>query len=224
VHRVVRTAGVRAALFVVVASALGACGGGSSATVADVSAPPTASSTTAGTLQISGPRVDAAVANQRYEFVPEIGDVGTANVTYSVDGKPAWATFDATSGVLSGVPSGADVGSRQRVRVTASTAGASSTHEIDLQVVATADGAAEVALSAPATRTDGSTIGDLAGYRIYYGKTATRLDHFVDVKDASVPGAQVSGLTPGTWYFVATAYDASGFESETTEVASKTIG
>jgi hypothetical protein len=224
VHRVVRTAGVRAALFVVVASALGACGGGNSATNGAAAAPPTAGSTSAAGLQVAGPRLDAAIAGQRYEFLPEIGDVDTNSVVYTIENRPAWATFDAATGVLGGVPAASDVGSRQHVRITATAGGASATHEFDLQVVATAAGVAEIALNAPLTRTDGSSLGNLAGYRIYYGKTATRLDHFVDVKDAGVAGAQVSGLTPGTWYFVATAYDASGFESEPTEVASKTIG
>jgi hypothetical protein len=224
VHRVVRTPGVRAALFVVVASALSACGGGSSATTFDAIAQTAASSTSAGALRVAGPRADAAVAGQHYEFMPELADPGADSVTYAIENKPRWATFDGTSGALSGVPADGDVGSRQRVRVSASVRGATAVHEFDLQVVAQADGTAEVALDAPVTRTDGSSLGNLAGYRIYYGKTATRLDRFVDVKDASAPGAQVSGLTPGTWYFAAIAYDASGFESAPTDVGSKTIG
>jgi hypothetical protein len=222
VHRALRIPAVRACVCVAILS-LAACGGGGEGTTTIAGAPPTSSSTTTGATSIAGPAVDAAVANQPYEYVPELGDSGGADVAFSVENKPAWATFDAVAGTLSGTPGSADVGSRSTVRITATVGGRRSTVEFQLQVVASADGVVNLALGAPQTRTDGSALRDLAGYRIYYGKTATRLDHFVDVKDRTATGAVVSQLTPGKWYFVATPYDANGFESEPTSLASKTI-
>jgi hypothetical protein len=216
---------VRACSLVVLA-ALAACGGGGGGgeTPSIAGAPPTSSSTTAGAVALGGPRIDAAVANQFYQYVPEIGDTSGAEVVFAVENKPAWATFDAAAGTLSGTPTSADVGSRGAVRISAVAGGSRSTVEFQLQVVASADGVASVSLDAPVTRTDGSALQNLAGYRIYYGKTATRLDQFVDVKDRGATNAVVSQLTPGTWFFAATAYDANGFESEPTELAQKQIG
>jgi hypothetical protein len=210
----------------VVFAAVAACGGGGSEGDAStiVGAPPTSSSTTVGAVAIGGPKADAAVANQFYQFVPEIGDTSGADVVFAIENKPAWATFDAAAGTLSGTPTGADVGSRAAVRISAVAGGSRTTVEFQLQVVASADGVASVSLDAPVTRTDGTALQNLAGYRIYYGKTATRLDRFVDVKDRAATSAVVSQLTPGTWFFTATAYDANGFESEPTELAQKQIG
>ena len=223
-HRALRTTAVRAVVVAVLAS-LAACGGGGagpeSTTIAG--APPTSSSTTVGTVAVSGPTVDAAVAEQPYAYLPEVGDAGGAEVAFTIENKPAWATFDPASGLLSGTPSTADVGSRATVRIVATAGGKRATVEFQLQVVASAQGAATFALDAPVTRTDGSALQNLAGFRVYYGKSATRLDRFVDVKTATATSAVVSQLTPGTWYFAATAYDAHGFESEPTDLAIKTI-
>jgi hypothetical protein len=216
---------VRACALVVLA-ALAACGGGGSgeSTTTISGAPPTSSSTTAGTVAIGGPRTDAAVANQFYQYVPEVGDTSGAEVVFAIENKPSWATFDTAAGTLSGTPTGADVGSRGSVRISAIAGGSRTTVEFQLQVVASAEGVASVSLGAPVTRTDGTALQNLAGYRIYYGKTATRLDQFVDVKDRAATSAVVSRLTPGTWFFAATAYDANGFESEPTDLAQKQIG
>ncbi len=216
-YRATRTALVCA--IAIVGSSLAACGGGGGTTTSGGSAGATAAS---GAL-LSGLPSDAAVANQPYEFVPDVGETGGAAVAFAIENKPAWATFDAGSGVLAGTPGSGDVGSTQTIRITATVGSAKYAHELKLRVVAEASGVATVALEAPRTRTDGSQLANLAGFRIYYGKVATRLDQFVDVKDARVTDARVSNLTPGTWYFSAVAYDAYGFESAATDVATKTI-
>jgi hypothetical protein len=199
---------------------LAACGGRSSATTGDAAA----SSASPSVLQISGPAQDAAVAGEAFEYAPDLGDTGGATLAFTADGVPAWATFDATSGVLRGTPSASDVGSTGNVRITAKAGSASASLDVQLRVIAAADRVASVQLQAPNLRADGTVLDNLAGYRIYYGKRASRLDRFVEIPDAGLTSAQVSELTPGTWYFVATAYDANGIESPFTEVASRTIG
>lgn len=217
-HRVIRTAMVCAC--VAVAGSLAACGGGADS--ASGAGPASSSSTVAGAT-LSGPRADAAVADQLYEYVPETGDFAANAVAFSIENKPAWATFDAAGGVLRGTPTRADIGAKSTVRITAAAGSTRQVLEFQLQVVATAEGVVSIALGAPLTRTDGSALANLAGYRIYYGKTATRLDQFVDVKDGRATSADVRSLTPGTWHFAATAYDANGLESDATDVASKTV-
>jgi hypothetical protein len=223
VYRATRTALV--CTIAVVGASLAACGGGGSGDTAISGGPASGSAgaTAAGGMFLAGLASDAAAASQPYEFVPDVGETGGVPVAFVVENKPAWATFDAGSGRLAGTPGGADVGSTQTIRITATVGSAKYTHELKLRVVAEASGIATVALEAPRTRTDGSQLANLAGYRIYYGKAGTRLDQFVDVKDARVTDARVSNLTPGTWYFSAVAYDAYGFESAATAVATKTI-
>lgn len=82
---------------------------------------------------------------------------------------------------------------------------------------------ATVGWDAPTERVDGSPIGSLSAFRIYYGTAPTSLDRIVTVTDAGSRSARVYSLTPGTWYFAVTAIDADGMESERSGVASKTI-
>jgi hypothetical protein len=219
VSRAHRTFLVRAALAFAVATSLAACGGGSGGTVEGVTTAvaPTAAAPT-------GPKTDAAIADQPYAYTMDAGDTGGATVAFAIENKPAWAEFDATTGTLSGTPGRGDVGSSANVRLTATAGTARTSVELQLKVVASADGAVTIALGRPTTRTDGSALANLAGYRIYYGRTPTRLDQFVDVNDPALTDARVANLTPGTWYFAATAYDRAGFESEPSEVTPKTIG
>jgi len=204
---------------------LAACGGGSSAS--STPAAPNVGATAGAavtTLEFSGPAQDSAIAGERFRYRPDLGDTGGATLAFSAEGVPAWATFDVASGDLVGTPSSGDVGTTADVRITARSGAASATFALKVQVVAAADRVASIDLQAPQTRVDGTSVGALAGYRIYYGKRASQLDRYVDVSDAALTSVQVSELTPGTWYFVATAYDADGIESPFSEIASRTIG
>ena len=69
------------------------------------------------------------------------------------------------------------------------------------------------ALAAQATLAwDPNTESDLAGYKVHYGTASGSYTVHTDVHN--VTSYTVTGLTAGqTYYFVATAYDASGNES-----------
>lgn len=76
----------------------------------------------------------------------------------------------------------------------------------------TSAGTIKLAWDAPTTNEDGSPLTDLAGYKIYYG-IASPDEHSIDV--GNVTTYTLTGLTPGQTYIIAaTAYDASGNESE----------
>lgn len=83
-------------------------------------------------------------------------------------------------------------------------------------------GTAELNWAPPTTNEDGTPLDDLAGYRIYYG-TASPLDkgtsQSVDVGNSK--SVTLSGFSTGTYFFAATAYDASGNESGLSEEVSK---
>ncbi len=65
----------------------------------------------------------------------------------------------------------------------------------------------------PAWNTDGTALTDLAGYRIYYGSSSGSYPDHVKVASPSATD-QTLTLAPGEYYFVMTAVDADGNESE----------
>jgi len=69
---------------------------------------------------ISG--VPAATVNQAtaYSFVPTSSDPDGDTLTFSIVNKPTWAVFDPATGVLSGTPSKADVGTSSGVVISVS--------------------------------------------------------------------------------------------------------
>ena len=85
------------------------------------------------------------------------------------------------------------------------------------------DGSANATLSwdAPTTNTNGTDLTDLAGYKIHYGTSPETYDSVIDV--AKVTTYTVSDLTPAAYYFVVTAYDEEGNESDYSNEVSKTV-
>ena len=59
---------------------------------------------------ISGTPANSVLAGQLYSFAPTASDVDSDPLTFSIQGKPAWASFSYASGTLSGTPASTDVG------------------------------------------------------------------------------------------------------------------
>ena len=74
----------------------------------------------------------------------------------------------------------------------------------------------------PTRRTDGTLLGGVGGYRLYYGRNAANLEQIVNL-GGSVTQYVVNNLEQGTWYFALTAIDRDGVESEQSGMVSKTI-
>lgn len=75
----------------------------------------------------------------------------------------------------------------------------------------------------PLTTTDGATLTNLAGYRIYYGTDVTKLVQRIDVNNPGVATYVIEGLAPATYYFAVTAVDARGGESARSNAGRKEI-
>jgi hypothetical protein len=75
----------------------------------------------------------------------------------------------------------------------------------------------------PLTTTDGGTLTNLAGYRIYYGTDVSRLVQRIDVNNPGVATYVIEGLAPATYYFAVTAVDARGGESARSNAGLKEI-
>jgi hypothetical protein len=65
--------------------------------------------------------------------------------------------------------------------------------------------------TAPTTNEDGSTLDDLAGYKLYYGNAPGIYSQVITVGDFTT--SEIGGLGFGTYYLTVTAYDIYGNES-----------
>jgi hypothetical protein len=71
--------------------------------------------------------------------------------------------------------------------------------------------------------TDGTALTDLAGYKVFYGPSASAMDTIVELADPSQTTYVVSNLSSGTWYFGVVAYTNIGTQSAMSTVVTKTI-
>lgn len=85
-------------------------------------------------------------------------------------------------------------------------------------------GAATLNWKAPIQNTDGTPLVDLAGYKLLYGNTAGGpYDREINVPNPDTTTYVVENLAPGDYYFVSTAYNAAGKESDFSNEALKVI-
>lgn len=100
------------------------------------------------------------------------------------------------------------------------------------------DTTATLTWNAPTTRSDGAVLTDLAGYKVYYGTAPGNYGTLIE-KPLGNEGLSCQDLTDrtqctytvgivevlasGTYYFVVTAYDTSGNESDFSSEVSKAI-
>lgn len=198
---------------------LSACGGDDDpAAAADT---PTGSNSAP---RITGAPSTSVLQGTAYSFAPSATDADGNALTFSVANLPAWATFNASSGKISGTPTAAQVGTYANITISVSDGSANaSLPAFSIQVVATATGSVTLSWTPPTQNTDGSPLNNLAGYKIYWGTSAGSYANSVTIANPGIATYVVSQLTPATWYFVVTAYSATGFESGYSNAASKTV-
>jgi hypothetical protein len=210
-------------------AALSACGGGgdSSQAVSPATSPPvtpTGGSNNAPT--ISGTALTATTVNTPYSFAPSANDADGDQLTFQIQNKPTWATFNTTTGALSGTPSLA--ATHTNIIISASDGKASASLTAFTITVSTAPvtgtGGATLSWSAPTQNVDGTQLNNLAGYVIAYGESSGALTSTVHITNPSVDRYVFDSLTKGTtYYFAVRAVNASGAESTPSAVVSKTI-
>ena len=220
-------------LIVLSAAALSGCGGGGDEDSAPASGtaqppapaptpPPPGQSNRAPT--ISGTATPAVNAASPYTFTPSASDADGDTLAFTIQHKPAWATFNTATGRLSGTPSASDVGTYSNISIAVSD-GASNTalSPFAIAVTSVSNGRATLSWTAPTENTDGSSLSNLSGYRIRYGTSVSALTRTIVVNNASVTTYVVEDLAPSMWFFAVTAVTSSGTESSNSNVASKQI-
>lgn len=164
------------------------------------------------------------MAGQAYSFQPSANDPNGDTLSFSVTNKPAWATFNASTGRISGTPTASDVATYNGVTISVSDGKVStSLAAFSITVTQVGSGAATLSWSAPTQNSDGSTLTDLAGYQLQYGRSQGNLDQTVILNNPSINTYVVENLTSGTWYFSIVAVNSSGTPSSQSNLASKTI-
>ena len=84
-------------------------------------------------------------------------------------------------------------------------------------------GSATLSWTPPTQNTDGSPLTDLAAYKVYYGNQSGNYQITIQIDNPGITIYVVENLTPNTYYFVLTAINNSGVESDFSNEASKQV-
>lgn len=207
----------------ILVSACGSGGSGPESSVSELQLPATDSGSS-GVLSISGAPPSSVTQGVAYSFIPGVSGSGGETLVFDISNLPAWADFDTATGELSGSPSSGDVGLYTNIGITvSSSSGTASLSPFSIEVVGTATGTATLSWDIPVQNADGSQLTDLAGFRIHYGTSAGNYPNTDVLSNPTVSTHIVEELTPGTWYFVVSAYDTSGNRSDYSNSVSKTL-
>lgn len=173
---------------------------------------------------ISGNPPAAVMVGETYSFTPQASDPDGDVLTFTVENKPTWANFDSSTGRVWGVPTLGNIGRYGAIRLSVSD-GVASTSMSGFAIDVTQQGTVSTSLSwnAPTLNEDGSALTDLAGYKIYYGRSSGSYSNLIRIDNASVTTYVVENLSPDTYYFAATAFNTSGVESRFSGEAVRTL-
>jgi len=190
------------------------CGGGSGGSGGAVASPER--------LNISGSPTTALNPYHPWYFEPTLTGNDHAAAIFSIHGQPEWTHFDALTGRLAGSPS--EVGVFGPITITVASGNSTvGLAPFTLQVVEASLGAATVSWVPPTEHVRGTALTDLAGYRVYYGRSRDDLPYVIDINDIGQTSHFVANLARGQWYFYVSAYTESGLESERSNIEGKRI-
>jgi hypothetical protein len=205
----------------------GGGGGGDTAPIAGpVPGPgPGAPGTNAPPVIKGAPGVAVEVGKQ-YLFQPTATDAENGSLTFAIASKPSWATFDAATGKLSGMPAAADVGVYEEIEISVSDGNSSAKLPKFALIVAAAGSpiySVSLGWDIPLENDDGTPLTDLKAFRIHYGSASSDYAGTLEVASANATSHVVQQLPSGTYYFAITAVNADGVESAYSTEVNTTI-
>ncbi len=173
---------------------------------------------------ISGTPAQAVTVGMVYQFRPQASDPDGQSLTFSIANRPAWASFNAATGELSGTPGPEHVGQTNNIVISVTDGQASaSLAAFSITVADVQMGSATLRWTPPTMNEDGSPLTDLRGYRVYYGTSSNRMNTTLELPNPGLTTVVVENLAAATWYFTVRAYNDANIESASSNVASKTI-
>ena len=175
-------------------------------------------------LVITGSPVTYAAAGNQYILQPTAQGADGDTMRFTIQNKPDWAGFNETTGRLFGTPTSNDIGTYSSTVISVSAGAAtSSLPEFSITVVAFGNGSATLTWFAPTERTNNTPLTDLAGFNVYYGQTSRDYGNKIAINNPGIATYVVGNLTPGTWYFSVTAFDANGLESNSSSEGNRSF-
>lgn len=173
---------------------------------------------------ISGTPPDEARIGMQYSYSPNASDPDGDTLTFSITNMPSWADFNTGTGRLVGTPAAGDEGNYSSIRITVSDGSASaSTPQFAVAVQQVSMGSATLSWTAPTQNTDGTALTDLAAYKIYFGTSTGNYPNQISIDNPGITNYVVENLPADTYYFVSTAVNSSGVESNYSNVVTKVV-
>ena len=177
---------------------------------------------------ISGTPATIVKVGSAYSFQPTAHDPDGLRIDFGIWDKPSWLNFDSTTGRLYGTPTAANVGTYSNIVISVYD-GYYNSHIPAFSITVPAPppqlpaGDVTITWTPPTENTDGSTLTDLTGYRIYYGTSRSALTKVVNITNPGLASYVISNLTAATWYFSVTSLNSNGVESPRSAIVSYVI-
>jgi hypothetical protein len=164
---------------------------------------------------ISGSPPADVVAGDLFSFKPSASDPDGDSLSFRIRNRPAWASFDAGTGKLSGTPGAGDVGSYSDIQIDVSDGAATvglAPFSVTVNSAGDQTGSVSLSWTAPTARADGTPLqpSELAGYTVHYGQAQGNYDHTIGVDDPFKTSITITDLPTATYHFVLTARDSTG--------------
>lgn len=202
--------------------ALASCGGGGE-DEAEVAAGAGGTGANRAPL-ISGTPDSTVVAGSTFGFSPTASDPDGDTLTFNVQGRPSWSSFNTLTGRLQGTPTTNEIGTYGNIRISASDGTATANLPVfSIDVVPIALGTITVTWTAPTEREDGSPLTSIGGFKLYWGTALGDYTNSVLIDNPGITTYVIDNLVPATYYLVATTLDSTGLESGYSDSVSITI-
>jgi hypothetical protein len=183
-----------------------------------------ASGNTSASPTISGQPVTALNAGAAYMFLPTASTANGAMPTFAIQNKPSWATFDTSTGELAGTPGTSEIGNYNGILISVSDGVATDAlTAFSISVTQYSTGSVSLSWNPPTTNTNGTSLTDLAGYKIYYGTSSSSLNQSVEITNSGIASYVIGNLSPATWYFSLVSYNSANIESPLSQIVSTKI-
>ena len=177
---------------------------------------------------ISGTPATSVDEGSAYSFKPTASDPDGDNLTFSIQNRPTWASFNTSTGSLTGTPASGDADIYSNIRISVSD-GVKTVNlapfSVTVNSTATGTGSATLSWVAPATRANGDALAlsEIAGYTIHYGESAGSYPDSLYIDGVSSTSITITDLPFGTYYFVVTTRDTLDKESAFSEMVTAVV-
>lgn len=171
-------------------------------------------------MSVTGTPPTTVNADQLYAFRPTFSGPRYGTLVFEIVNKPVWAVFSVFSGQLIGTPKPNDGGTYNNIRISV-TDGKTRVVLRDFSITVRAPSqprSLTISWEPPARNTDGTTITDLAGYRIYLGRSKTAMTPRATITNPGVSRYFIEPVDSGQHYVAVTAFNKQGHESTLSEV------